>query len=194
MEGEKLKLVIDYDNTMVNSSRTIINKLHWKNRHDRDNSFSYDPKELQLDFSPYAKTEEDRLWCVNQFNEQSFYDDLEPMRNCKEVLKKLHDKYEIIVCSNRSSSNAEMFLMSVHNLFGDLIDKIIIVDDFNKGEYIKADIRIDDKVDCMNDEESINILFGDYGYNRYDDVCVNYRVKGWSEVLRIIRECENSEK
>ena len=34
MEGEKLKLVIDYDNTMVNSSRTIINKLHWKNRHD----------------------------------------------------------------------------------------------------------------------------------------------------------------
>ena len=55
MEGEKLKLVIDYDNTMVNSSRTIINKLHWKNIHDGDNSFSYDPKELQWDFSPYAK-------------------------------------------------------------------------------------------------------------------------------------------
>ena len=187
MKKKKFKLVIDYDNTMVNSSRTIINKLHWKNRHDRDNSFSYDPKELQWDFSPYAKTEEDRLWCVNQFNEQSFYDDLEPMRNCKEVLKRLHDKYEIIVCSNRSSSNAEMFLMSVHNLFGDLIDKIIIVDDFNKGEYIKADIRIDDRADCMNDEDSFNILFGDYGYSDSESDNVDYVAKDWDEVFKFIK-------
>ena len=142
---------------------------------------------MQWDFSPYAKTEEDKEWCVNQFNEQSFYDDLEPMINCKEVLKKLHDKYEIIVCSNRNSSNAEMFLMSVHNLFGDLIDKVIIVDDFNKGEYIKANIRIDDRADCMNDEESINILFGEYGYSDSKSDNVDYVAKDWNEVFKFIK-------
>ena len=118
--------------------------------------------------------------------------ELEPMEGALEVLKELHENYRIVICSNRNVENIEMFVTTVRNLFGDVIDDIIpIIDSFDKS-IIKGDIRIDDKIECMmNDCSSFNILFGDYGYNKNcDEDDFDYRAFSWNEVLDAVREFE----
>ena len=192
MKNSRRTIVIDFDNTLVNSSKTILNFLYWKNRHKTNNTFSYNPNILKWDFAPYAKTEEDIKFCKSQFNKQKFYDELEPMEGALEVLRELHKDYRIVVCSNRNVENIEMFITTVRNLFGDVIDDIVpLIDNFDKS-IIKCHIRIDDKIECMmNDDNSFNILFGDYGYNKNcDEDDFDIRAYTWKEVLEIIKNIE----
>lgn len=192
MKNSNRVLIVDFDNTLVNSSETILRMLYWKNRHKTNNTFGYNPNILKWDFTPYAKTEEDTNFCKAQFNNQRFYDELEPMKGALEVLRELHKNYRIVICSNRNVENIEMFVTTVRNLFGDVVDDIIpIIDSFDKS-IIKADIRIDDKIECMmNDYSSFNILFGDYGYNKNcDEDDFDCRVFSWNEVLNAVREFE----
>lgn len=192
MKNSNRVLIVDFDNTLVNSSETILRMLYWKNRHKTNNTFSYNPNILKWDFTPYAKTEEDTNFCKAQFNKQRFYDELEPMEGALEVLRELHKNYRIVVCSNRNVENIEMFVTTVRNLFGDIVDDIVpIIDEFDKS-IIKADIRIDDKIECMmNDDNSFNILFGNYGYNKNcDEDDFDCRAYTWKEVLEIIKNIE----
>ena len=154
MKNSRRTIVIDFDNTLVNSSETILRMLYWKNRHKTNNMFSYNPNILKWDFTPYAKTEEDTNFCKAQFNNQKFYDELEPMEGALEALRELHKNYRIVICSNRNVENIEMFVTTVRNLFGDVIDDIIpIIDNFDKS-LVKAHIRIDDKIECMEKDYS----------------------------------------
>ena len=85
-----------------------------------------------------------------------------------------------------------LFVTTVRNLFGDIVDDIVpLIDEFDKS-IIKADIRIDDKIECMmNDDNSFNILFGNYGYNKNcDEDYFDCRAFSWNEVLNAIREFE----
>lgn len=192
MKNSNRVLIIDFDNTLVNSSETILHMLYWKNRHKTNNTFSYNPNILKWDFTPYAKTEEDTSFCKAQFNKQRFYDELEPMEGALEVLRELHKNYRIVVCSNRNVENIEMFVTTVRNLFGDVVDDIIpLIDNFDKS-VIKGHIRIDDKIECMmNDDNSFNILFGNYGYNKIcDEDDFDIRAYTWNDVLEIIKNIE----
>ena len=192
MKNSRRTIVIDFDNTLVNSSETILRMLYWKNRHKTNNTFRYNPNILKWDFTPYAKTEEDIKFCKSQFNKQKFYDELEPMEGALEVLRELHKDYRIVVCSNRNVENVEMFITTVRNLFGDVIDDIVpLIDNFDKS-IIKCHIRIDDKIECMmNDDNSFNILFGNYGYNKKaDEDYFDVRAFSWNDVLEIIKNIE----
>ena len=192
MKNSRSTIVIDFDNTLVNSSETILRFLHWKNHHKTNNMFSYNPNILKWDFTPYAKTEEDIKFCKSQFNNQRFYDELEPMEGALEALRELHKKYRIVVCSNRNVENIEMFVTTVRNLFGDVVDDIVpLIDEFDKS-IVKAYIRIDDKIECMRkDCSSFNILFGEYGYNKNcDEDDFDCRAFSWNEVLDAVREVE----
>ena len=115
MKNSRKTIVIDFDNTLVNSSETILRFLYWKNRHKTNNTFKYNSTILKWDFAPYAKTEEDTNFCKSQFNNQRFYDELEPMKGALETLRELHKKYRIVVCSNRNVENIEMFVTTVIN-------------------------------------------------------------------------------
>ena len=193
MKNSNRILCIDFDNTLVNSSETILRMFYWKNRHKSNNTFNYNSKFLNWDFTPYAKTEEDIEFCKSQFNKQKFYDELEPMEGVLEVLRELHKNYRIVICSNRNVENTEMFITTVRNLFGDVIDDIVpLIDEFDKS-IIRADIRIDDKIECMEkDYSSWNILFGDYGYNQNPEYGWDYKTSTWEDVLEVVRTIENN--
>lgn len=192
MKNSRRTIVIDFDNTIVNSSETILKFLYWKNRYKTNNTFKYDSTILNWDFTPYAKTEEDIKFCKAQFNNQKFYDELEPMEGALEALRELHKKYRIVICSNRNVENIEMFVTTIRNLFGDVIDDIVpLIDEFDKS-IVKAYIRIDDKIECMRkDCSSFNILFGEYGYNKNcDEDDFDCRAFSWNEILNTVREFE----
>lgn len=192
MKNSRRTIVVDFDNTLVNSSEIILRMLYWKNHHKTNNTFKYNSTILEWDFTPYAKTEEDVEFCKSQFNNQRFYDELEPMEGALEALRELHKKYRIVVCSNRNVENIEMFVTTVRNLFGDVVDDIVpLIDEFDKS-IVKAYIRIDDKIECMRkDCSSFNILFGEYGYNKNcDEDDFDCRAFSWNEVLNAVREVE----
>ena len=202
----KKRILIDFDNTIANSSECIVRMMQWKNRYNPNTSFYYNPSEILWDFSPYAKTEEDKKWCLSQFTSQKFYDNLDLIEGCKEVLEELHKDYEIIICSKKCKEAMEMCMTWIQNNLekGLHYDSVIFVSGFNDKSYIKADIIIDDRLESLDCEnKDIAIHFGNYGYNQLENLTEKdnevltkwwiskiYVADTWKEVLGLIRNNE----
>ena len=197
---KKKRVLVDFDNTLVNSGKTIYN-LFWFTHKDKVayHINNYKDEELLWDFSNFAKTKEDQQWCVDRFKEQRFYDELELIDGAKESLEELHNMgYETIICSKKCKYSMEMAYTWIENHLekGIHYDEIIFVSDFHVKGLINCDIVIDDKYECLEgfSNDVLKIWFGWYGYNQNkeclplrDDI-VSYLCVDWNEVLEEIKE------
>lgn len=180
----KKTILIDFDGTIANSGETII-KMYNK-EFKKNNNVKYKNKRLEWDFAPYID-EQDLKWALFKFTEQKFYDELELIPKYKEVLEVLNEKYELIICTKKHPLAVPMNDEWIKNKLP-FIKKVIYLrqDGFDKS-FIKGDIIIDDKIECLYGDRDLKILFGEYKYNRCYDVPDNgVKAKNWSDIYNII--------
>lgn len=134
---------------------------------------------------------------IKYFESQNTYEYCNINDNCKEVLKKLNEKYEIYICSAYvyrysllASANMlkQKFLFLTEN-FPFLNPKNFIFCD--KKEVVDCDIKIDDKIENLEGAKT-KILYRVYhNKNISDDELIQNGIlfaSNWKEIERILLE------
>lgn len=171
LNKDKLKIYIDFDNTICMSDLSLVNT--W-NELNPNNKIEY-TKEHDWNFYPMVKDREQLKELFKMFDRKEFYSDRNFRwvdSNVKQVLDKLIEyNCDITIISKHKESRKPLTKQFIEKQFGDKI-KIIFTDDFNKSKYIdKCDIFIDDRVDACEDvlqsSKSKEVLcFGNYDWNK----------------------------
>lgn len=179
----KRQLIIDADNTLVNSSETIIDIFRRSNK----NIPKFDSKILNWDFSPYLNTPQMQKLAVTKFETQDFYDNLSLFPNALVVLERLKENFEIIICTKPMRNSIEMKEQFIKNYIPH--DRIVFLmqDDFDKSFIGKKDsIIIDDKIEClMGGDRTLRILYGEYGYQ--DEELEREGIKGHKDLSEVVQ-------
>lgn len=166
--SNKKDLVIDFDNTIANSSKRAYDM--YKEHHKNIDDFSR--TQLKWGFQPYANTDEERHEMLSYFSTKEFYEKLEWVDPyAKKAIQDLSEKYNIIVCSMRHRDSYTPLI--------DWLEKNMpceyqtcLLSSYDKGMIgRKGSIIIDDKPSCLrgNNDRSKRILFGIWGY-QYDEL------------------------
>lgn len=154
-------LVIDFDSTIVDTSRAIHNIYK---QETGDINSKYNPKH-GWDFSGLVPKEYVPR-CYELFTDKKLTNNLKPFDNAIEVLTRLSEKHEIWVCTNqhplRIPYTEEWIKKNLPFV------KMCYVRSFNKG-VCAGDVFIDDRGDCL---ESVlgnfkyRICYGRYSWNK----------------------------
>jgi len=177
-----MRIILDFDNTIVNSAETII-RLYQKK------VFKYEPihrEKIKWDFSPYIPKMH-LPWALNMFQEQEFYDNLDFMDNAKEVLERLSKKHELVICTKKHPDGVSMNDQWIRNNLP-FIDSVVYLrqDSFDKSLVGGNSIILDDKIECLIEgNRKFRLLFGDYGYQ--DEYYNNEDIKRHENYHKIIR-------
>lgn len=189
----KPRCVIDFDNTITSSSKTIIDKYSIINK----KTPIYNDSLLQWNFSPFVNTKESIQWAINSFEEQWFWDELEFVEpTTKEVLQRLSENWELVIVTKKSAMMMEMNSVWIRNNLDGIIDRVIYLeqDDFCK-DMISSKVCIDDKIECMLGVKSdFKLLYGNYGYQVVDyekykehkDLCKILRINKWLDIEKLL--------
>lgn len=181
-------IVVDWDSTVINTSKTLIN-LHNKLS---KNKIEY-IEEHDWKFRPMINTEEELKELFKLFGNEHFYDKgiVEPINNAIESIKLLSKTYKIVICSKHQVSRRKLTRNYVKETFKNYDVDIKFVDSFNekanlfKNQNVKA--VIDDKIECFEgfNDGCIKILFGDYQWNRnYNG---NYsKISDWVLIVKFL--------
>lgn len=183
---KKQTIFIDFDNTLVNSTKKICSL------YNEDYSYYKDFK--------VAKWYECSDWnfqniCTlanvdvinNYFNQPRFFKNLEYMDYALEVIKQLHSEYKLVIISIGNYANLELKRRWIKGNLKEYIDDFI---GLNFDEYsdksaidMTGNILIDDNSSFLETSSaSTKICFGDvYDWNKIwdDDRCFN-----WQDVFR----------
>lgn len=162
-------LVVDWDSTVIDTSKTIIN-LHNKLF---ENKIEY-IKDHDWKFKPMINSEEELKELFKLFDNEHFYDKgvIEPINNAIESIKMLSETYKIVICSKHEVSRRKLTRKYIEETFKNHDVSVKFVNSFNekanlfKNKDVKA--VIDDKIECFEgfSDDCIKILFGDYQWNR----------------------------
>lgn len=162
-------LVVDWDSTVIDTSKTIIN-LHNKLF---ENKIEY-IKDHDWKFKPMINSEEELKELFKLFDNEHFYDKgvIEPINNAIESIKMLSETYKIVICSKHEVSRRKLTRKYIEETFKNHDVSVKFVNSFNekanlfKNKDVKA--VIDDKIECFEgfNDNCIKILFGDYQWNR----------------------------
>ena len=162
-------LVVDWDSTVIDTSKTIIN-LHNK---ISKNKIEY-IEEHDWKFKPMINSEEELKELFKLFDNEHFYDKgvIEPINNAIESIKMLSETYKIVICSKHEVSRRKLTRKYIEETFKNHDVSVKFVNSFNekanlfKNKDVKA--VIDDKIECFEgfNDNCIKILFGDYQWNR----------------------------
>ncbi|MDE7476624.1 MAG: hypothetical protein K2M91_01515 [Lachnospiraceae bacterium] len=189
----KLKLYCDYDNTLVNSIKTIAYL------YNEDYKYYPDYKYIHwTDINTYNFAECNCAMTkdlVRYFTQPRFFEKSEFMDNAKEVLNKLKDKYEIIIVSMGLSQNLfgkEIWIKD--NLpFAKFIG--INMEDYKDKSHIDMSdgILIDDEKRYLDSSNAnTKICFGDvYEWN---EQWSGKRCYNWFELKKYLMEEVNMNK
>lgn len=93
----KPKLYCDFDNTLVNSIKTVINLYNEDYRYYPGYHYIHWTNICTWEFSECSCAKSQDL--ARYFNQPRFFDNIGFMDNAKEVLNRLKDKYEVVVVS-----------------------------------------------------------------------------------------------
>ena len=189
----KPTIVIDLDDTIINTGETVINLYNKKY-----------PKEKLIyienhkwGFAPIIKTEEQFNKIMNLFEEEDFYENIIIRDNSVQIINKLSKIFNIIICSKHSEKRRGITLKWIRQVMPKV--KVSFVDEFEEKYKIanKADIIIDDKPESFFklSKKVIPILFGNYEWNKGNDYL---RANNWNEleflILTIIEAKKNNSK
>lgn len=134
-----------------------------------------------------------------EFAHSSYKKDMKPIKNAIRVLQKLNEKYDLAIVTSRGKSVVDITHKSLDAHYPDIFRDVHFVPLWGKGEKAtKAQICNEIGASCLIDdsfehcklaaEAGVNaILFGDYGWNRTQELPSRInRCKNWEEVWKIL--------
>lgn len=172
-----MKIVIDFDSTIINTSKTLLNAY---NKETGSN----------LDFNPYHKWDFEGLFpksyhkrAFELFVDETFYDYVEEMPGAIDRISELSKNNEIIIATKHHPLRIPNTQKWIDSKFDNV--KVEYLDSFDKS-CLSGDIFIDDRIDCL---ESVKgnfeyiICFGDYNWNKEWD---GWRYNSWNIIYHTI--------
>lgn len=191
-------IVIDFDNTIANSSETAL--AYISNKYKAfDFSSSYDPSVLLWGFQPFITDKDQVKEVLDYMNSKDFFDNLKVVENVEKALSYFKkNNIKLTLCTNRTGQSFDYVRewLKKQNLY-ELFDYVICVSSFDKS-IINGEIIIDDKLSCMiNDDRQVHIVFGNYKYTK-DEFIDNFNsikdpksykfCKDWNAVLATVTD------
>lgn len=175
-------LVVDWDSTVIDTSKTIIN-LHNKLF---ENKIEY-IEEHDWKFRPMINTDEELKELFKLFDNEHFYDSdvLVPIKDAIKTIKELSEYYKIVICSKHMESRRKLTRNYIKETFKGYDVTVKFVDSFNEKSKIFKNKRvlavIDDKEECFEGfgEETLRLLFGDYQWNKEYDKEYSCKISDW---------------
>ena len=186
---KKPKLFIDYDSTITNSIKAIVDLYNEDFKYYKKFEYIHWTDIRTWDFLECncAKPE----YINTYFNQQRFFDRVEFMDNAEEVLKRLKDKYEIIIVSMGYSPNlrAKEYWIKEHMPYTKFIGINFKKHEDKSHIDMSNGIFIDDNAKYFNTNAKYQICFGDiYDWNKDWE---GKRCFNWYEVEKYLEELEN---
>lgn len=142
-----INIIVDFDNTIVNSTKAI-----WYVYRDITHDFSTKLEDLRswylTDICPLWSAEE----VNNTFSDSRFYQVLEPIQGMIQLLEKLHNQgHRIIICTCHDAEGIPLKDKYIQEHLS-FVDEVIYIR--YKGKIGKSnilgDIIIDDSLDALN--------------------------------------------
>ena len=185
---KKPKLFIDYDNSITNSTKAIVDLYNEDFKYYKKYEYVHWTDVRTWDFLECNCTKPEYI--NTYFNQQRFFDKVEFMDNAEEVLNRLKDKYEIIIVSMGYSPNlrAKEYWIKEHMSYVKFIG-INFKKHEDKSHIDMSDgIFIDDNEKYLNTNAKHQICFGDiYDWNKDWE---GKRCFNWYEVEKYLEELE----
>lgn len=180
------KIFLDFDNTLVESNKRIIEMINDKynlNKSEKDLS-DYYYSTIYENITPNE--------IEDMFGSGDFFDNLVFKSNALEIYNKYKNKYEIIITTKGNSDNLEKKERWLREhldnnikflgLNGDSHDKSSV--NMNKG------IQIDDNANCLRTNASVHILYKDYNDYPWQKGCENKDIiiiDEWNQIDDILK-------
>ena len=185
---KKPKLFIDFDNTITNSTKAIVDLYNEDFKYYKKYEYVHWTDIRSWDFLECncAKPE----YINTYFNQQRFFDRVEFMDNAEEVLNRLKDKYEIIIVSMGYSPNlrAKEYWIKEHIPYAKFIGTNFKKHNDKSHIDMSDGIFIDDNAKYLNTNAKYQVCFGDiYDWNRDWE---GKRCFNWYEVEKYLEEIE----
>ena len=191
-------IVIDFDNTIANSSETALAYISDKYK-KFDFNTSYDPSVLLWGFQPFITDKGQIREVLDYINSKDFFSNLKTVENVEEALSYFKkNNIDLTLCTNRTGQSFDYVKewLKKQNLY-DFFNYVICVSSFDKN-VINGEIIIDDKPSCMiNDDRQAHIVFGNYRYTK-DEFIDNFNsikdpksykfCKDWNAVLGTVTD------
>ena len=165
---KKWDMVFDLDDTIISGGRTIMNLYN----HIYGTNHQVDYKNLQWDFRPYLKTEEETQKALDLFLHEDFYNPkfLVVFDNIIDIINTLTNMgNKIAICSKQHPLRRPHTLKWVKKTMPKV--EVLFSDDFhNKNEVISScRIFYDDRIealDGMKDCADLCVCVGNYNWNK----------------------------
>lgn len=174
-----MKILIDIDNTIYSTGKTIINL--W-NKYNPNRRLEY-KEPLDWKFENILKgTDVELKELFTMFDKEDFYDYVELFDNVEEIINNLSKDNEVIFCSKHCESRKSITAKFIKDEFPNC--KLIFVDSFEEKRNIDGDIIIDDKLESLGGVQYCQLLYGDYLWNKGE---YYNRVSNWNDIERFVR-------
>ena len=182
-------VVIDWDSTVINTSKTLIN-LHNKLS---KNKIKY-IEEHDWKFRPMINSDEELKELFTLFDNKHFYDSdvVVPIKDAIKTIKKLSEHYKIIICSKHMRSRRKLTKKYIKQIFKGYDVSVKFVNSFNEKSNLFKHKRVlavvDDKIECLGGfgEKTLRVLFGDYQWNKEYDKNSMCKINSWVTVNEAI--------
>ena len=187
--NNKLIVVVDWDNTVINTSKTLIN-LHNKLS---KNKIKY-IEEHDWKFRPMINSDEELKELFTLFDNKHFYDSdvVVPIKDAIKTIKELSEHYKIIICSKHMRSRRKLTKKYIKQIFKGYDVSVKFVNSFNEKSNLFKHKRVlavvDDKIECLEGfgEKTLRVLFGDYQWNKEYDKSSMCKINSWVTVNEAI--------
>ena len=178
-------IVVDWDSTVINTSKTLIN-LHNKLS---KNKIKY-IEEHDWKFRPMINSDEELKELFTLFDNKHFYDSdvVVPIKDAIKTIKELSEHYKIIICSKHMRSRRKLTKKYIKETFKGYDVSVKFVNSFNEKSNLFKHKRvlavIDDKIECLEGfgEKTLRVLFGDYQWNKEYDKNSMCKINSWVTV------------
>ena len=175
-------VVVDWDSTVINTSKTLIN-LHNKLS---KNKIKY-IEEHDWKFRPMINSDEELKELFTLFDNKHFYDSdvVVPIKDAIKTIKQLSEHYKIIICSKHMRSRRKLTRKYIKETFKGYDVSVKFVNSFNETSNLFKHKRVlavvDDKEECFKGfrEGTLRVLFGDYQWNKEYDKEYSCKISDW---------------
>lgn len=176
-----MRILVDFDETIVHSTKVIFNIIKEETGYDgefvEDYGWNFDgllPKE-------YVNR------AIELFGEKVFYDNLYAFESAIGVLEELSESHEVVIVTKHNEKGRLYKTQWIEDNLP--FATLHYTETFDKSE-VEGDVIIDDKIECLESVKGLvkhRICYGDYGWNK--DWC-GVRCTHWEGVYLYIKELE----